>query len=105
HMSDTNNIENEASPATDGARSDRAGADVINFAEAKENAEKRRQKSQDDLDRLIARFNRKYAVVNDGGEMRVFWERPDPLRPGRYILDRFKFPDFCKMHQNRRLTK
>jgi hypothetical protein len=103
-MSDTEN-ENEAAPTTEAVRNDRAGADVLDFAEAKATAEKKRQKSQDDLDRLIERFNRKYAVVNDGGEMRVFWERSDPLRPGRYTLDRFAFADFHKMHQNRRLTK
>jgi hypothetical protein len=38
-------------------------------------------------------------------ELRVFWERPDSLRPGRYTCDRFTFADFYKMHQNRRLTK
>jgi hypothetical protein len=103
-MSDDNS-DHEASPATGGAGKGKAGAEVIDFAKAKEAAEKRRKKSEDELDRLIDRFNRKYAVVNDAGEIRVFWERPDPLRPGRYMLDRFKFPDFHRMHQNRLLTK
>jgi hypothetical protein len=97
--------ENEALPATNGARDDLAGADVVDFAEAKATAQKKRKKGEDKLDRLVERFNRKYAVVNDGGEMRVFWERSDALRPGRYTLDRFTFPDFSKMHQNRRLTR
>jgi hypothetical protein len=56
------------------------------------------------LARLIQRFNRKYAVVNDGGEMRVFWQREDPLRNGYWTLHRFTFADFYRLHQNRRLT-
>jgi hypothetical protein len=98
--------ENEVPPASASApRKGRASAQVIDFAEAKAAAEKRLQKSQDDLDRLIERFNKKYAIVNDGGELRVFWERPDPLRSGRYMLDRFSFDNFYRMHMNRVLTK
>jgi len=100
-MSDT---EDQLQPSTRAGRAEATGAQLIDFAEAKAAAEKKRKKSEDDLDRLIDRFNRKYAVVNDGGEMRVFWERPDSLRPGRYKLDRFKFADFHKMHQNRTLS-
>jgi hypothetical protein len=98
--------EGEVPPASASApRKGRTTAQVIDFAEAKAAAAKRLQKSQDDLDRLIDRFNRKYAVVNDGGELRVFWERPDSLRSGRYMLDRFTFDNFQKMHMNRVLTK
>jgi hypothetical protein len=100
-MSDTEKT--EGTPETEQPRSKRE-ADVVDFNEAKEQLENRRKKRQDEYDRLIERFNRRYAVVNDGGDLRVFWERPDSLRPGRYILDRFRFSDFLKMHMNRKLT-
>jgi hypothetical protein len=103
-MSD-NNFENEGAPETGDAQNERAGADIVDFDAAKAEAGKKREPQGDDVDRLIERFNRKYAVVNDGGDLRVFWERADQLRPGRYILDRFKFADFRNMHMNRRLTR
>jgi hypothetical protein len=105
-MSDNNDdTNNEDTPATEAAQNERAGADVVDFAEVAAGARNKRQPQGDDVDRLIERFNRKYAVVNDGGDLRVFWERADQLRPGRYVLDRFRFADFHRMHQNRRLTR
>jgi hypothetical protein len=101
-MSDT---DNEGAPETGAANDERAGADIVDFSKAAAGAENKRQPRGDDVDRMIERFNRKYAVVNDGGDLRVFWERADQLRPGRYILDRFKFADFKNMHMNRRLTR
>jgi hypothetical protein len=102
-MSD--NIRNEGAPETGAANNESAGADnIVDFSEVKEKSGNKRQPQGDDVDRLIERFNRKYAVVNDGSDLRVFWERADQLRPGRYILDRFKFADFRNMHMNRLLT-
>jgi hypothetical protein len=106
-MSDIHNegTNNEGTSETGAANDERAGADIVDFDKAKEETGKKRRPLGDDVDRLIERFNRKYAVVNDGGDLRVFWERADQLRAGRYILDRFKFADFRNMHMNRRLTR
>jgi hypothetical protein len=98
------NSEDEATPGTEPPHGERAADNVVDFEKAKaerDAAEKRRERRNAAYERLIERFNQKYAIVNDGGEIRVFWERPDALRPGRYTLDRFKFADFLKMHMNR----
>jgi hypothetical protein len=97
-------IENDNTPEIDAAQDERAGADVVDFGAAAAGAKNKRRPQGDEVDRLIERFNRKYAIVNDGGDLRVFWERADQLRPGRYVLDRFRFADFHRMHMNRRLT-
>jgi hypothetical protein len=102
-MSD-NNFENEGASETGDAQNERGGAEIVDFAAGKEKIGNKREPQGDEVDRLIERFNRRYAVVNDGGDLRVFWERSDQLRPGRYILDRFKFADFRNMHMNRLLS-
>jgi hypothetical protein len=86
------------------ARENEASAEVVDLDAARKAAAGQRKKRQGELDRLVTRFNQRYAVVNDGGELRVFWERPDPLRPGHWMLDRFSFADFHRLHLNRRLT-
>jgi len=83
-------------------------AEVIDLAKARgafENEqEERRRRQKVAYRKLIDRFNQIYAVVNDSGQILVFWERPDSVRPGRWVLDRFSFADFKRMHMNRHLT-
>jgi len=83
-------------------------AEVIDLAKARgafENEqEERRRRQKVAYRKLIDRFNQIYAVVNDSGQILVFWERPDSVRAGRWVLDRFSFADFKRMHMNRHLT-
>jgi hypothetical protein len=99
-MADDDAIKNQAS---DG-QGQGPTAEVVDLETARKAAAAQRKKRQGELDRLVTRFNQKYAVVNDGGELRVFWERPDPLRLGHWTCDRFSFADFGRAHLNRRLT-
>ena len=79
--------------------------DLANAREAFESEQQQRRRRQKVAHRkLIDRFNQIYAVVNDSGQILVFWERPDSVRPGRWVLDRFSFADFKRMHMNRHLT-
>src|SRR6516165_4946741 len=83
---------------------DRHSADVTSLSNARQAPARLPKKSKYEYDRLIDKFNSKYAVVNNNGELRVFCEVSDPLRTGRYNLHRFSFPDFRRMHMNRLLT-
>jgi hypothetical protein len=91
-------------PATP-PRGDRPGTDVVKLDNAEQAAARQQRKTKYELDRLIDQFNKKYAVVNNNGELRVFCEIADPLRTGRYILHRFTFADFRRMYMNRLLTR
>jgi hypothetical protein len=52
---------------------------------------------------LMARFNRRYAVVCEAGKTLVFELTDDPVLD-RKVLVRICFADFRKLYQNRRLT-
>jgi hypothetical protein len=64
---------------------------------------KRKPATEAELDAFIDRFNRRYAVVNDGGKALVFEQVQDPLRQ-RLMLTRIGFEDFRKLYMNRWLT-
>ena len=80
------------------------GTNVIDLAgAARATLATRLKKQNNELDNLIDKYNSRYAVVNANGSCLVFEQKPDPLRPGAWLLHKFTFADFLKMHQNRKV--
>ncbi len=80
------------------------GATVIDFAgAARATLAARLKKQNNELENLIDKYNSRYAVVNANGAVLVFEQKPDPLRPGCWLLHKYTFADFMKMHQNRKM--
>ena len=88
-------------PPEGSGRSD--GTNIIDFKSAKAALAARLKKQHNDLENLIERYNSRFAVVNANGAILVFEQKPDPLRPGFWLLHRYTFADFLKMHQNRKV--
>jgi Family of unknown function (DUF5906) len=80
------------------------GSNVVDFAMAAKRAlAERRKKLDNALENLIDKFNSRYAVVNANGAVLVFEQKPDPLRLGCWLLHKYTFADFIKLHQNRQV--
>ena len=89
-------------PPEGSGRSD--GTNIIDFKSAKAALAARLKKQHNELENLIERYNSRFAVVNANGAILVFEQKPDPLRPGFWLLHRYTFADFLKMHQNRKVS-
>jgi hypothetical protein len=88
---------------TDETRDERQSAEVIDLDRARKEAARRRRRSQDEVYELVARMNKTFAVVPEAGEVFVYRELPDPLRKGRWRLDKFTVPAFYKLLTHQKL--
>jgi len=73
---------------------------------AQRQAAKAREKieeSDDELSKLIERFNRQYAVVNEAGKAVIYERVKDPVLD-RFVIVRFAFIDFQRFYMNKRLS-
>jgi hypothetical protein len=87
------------------------GAGTIFFLAARHGWQRRQFETQppepepaqrDPVDKLIAEFNQRYAVVNDAGKAVVFEQPYDPLLH-RNLIMRISFQDFRRLYMNRNL--
>jgi hypothetical protein len=80
---------------------------VIDLAAARATAAQRAgtlaKKQKEHLERAVDYLNERYCVVNFNGVVLVFENKPDPVRPGFWLLHKYTFPDFLRLFQNRRL--
>ena len=58
---------------------------------------------ESELSKVIAEFNRRYAVVNEGGKAIVYERTCDPIL-GRSVIVRIQFADLKKLYQNRMVS-
>jgi hypothetical protein len=89
----------------DATRSDKgAEAEIIDLDKARKAAAARLRQSKDEETELVKRMNRDFALVPYGDDCFVYRELPDPLRAGRFRLNRFTDRGFRKLLLNRRMT-
>jgi len=88
----------------DTTRGERQSATIIDLDKARKEAERRRRRSQDQLDQLVEKLNQRFCVVPEGNEVFVFREQRDPLRKGHWQLNKFTFKAFRELLMNRRVV-
>jgi hypothetical protein len=77
--------------------------DDSSLAAAEQIARKRQKRGDNPLAEVIARFNRRYAVVNEAGKAVVYERRLDPVLE-RQVLVRIEFEALRKFYMNKQLT-
>ena len=88
----------------DTPRTEGSSAQVIDLAQARKEAERKRRRSLDDVDKRVEAINKTFCVVPEGHDTYVYREQRDPLRKGRYRLNKFTFQGFRRLLSNQFIT-
>jgi hypothetical protein len=79
-------------------------AEIIDLAKAREEAERKRRRSLENVDKRVEAMNKRFCVVPEGHDTYVYREERDPLRKGRYRLNKFTFEGFRRLLSNEFIT-
>jgi hypothetical protein len=89
--------------ADDQPKGEGQSAKIIDLEKARREAARRRDRARDAQHDLVERMNKRFALVNEGEENRIYSEGRDPLRPGRFRLSRQKLQAFRERFMNKKL--